>query len=166
VTSTCPSARLHDDVWCRTCAHTHIPTIPTVTYKCADCGFGCWDADFAATSHAVPYPDHVVHAVHHQTVPLADRDAPLLTTRDLLANALHDQACTANLAHTDWTTCPADGPCGEDADALLASGAVINAATLANDSDLIDRLYRSCGTEAGLPEVLRALAAALPEGSS
>lgn len=61
--------RLADDVWCLTCNHKHIPNIPVVTWVCADCGFGSWD-DEVAEGHATVLPDHVVHPLHHQTVPL------------------------------------------------------------------------------------------------
>lgn len=80
--------RLHplvDHVWCLTCAHTHIPAIPQVTFRChaplpeghqtvpdgtSGCGFGVWSLTVAA-DHADAFPDHIVHPVHHQTVPAA-----------------------------------------------------------------------------------------------
>jgi hypothetical protein len=73
-----PTARLLDEVWCVTCQHTHIATIPATTFRCAGderpCGFGCWGATIAS-AHAASLPDHIVHPVLHQTVPLAARDA-------------------------------------------------------------------------------------------
>ena len=63
--------RLHDDVWCMTCQHAHIPMIPVVTYACRDCGFGAW-GDTVAAAHATSWPEHIVYGNHHQTVPLAD----------------------------------------------------------------------------------------------
>lgn len=58
-----------DDVWCLTCEHVHIPSIPAVTHVCADCGFGQWDLGIAEW-HANAYPDHIVYPLHHRTVPL------------------------------------------------------------------------------------------------
>jgi hypothetical protein len=66
-----PAAQLLDQVWCRTCHHTHIGTIPTHTFRCADCGFGCWGPT-VAEAHATMDPDHIVHAVHHQTVSIEE----------------------------------------------------------------------------------------------
>ena len=60
---------IRDDVWCLTCQHSHIPTIPVTTYACGDCGFGAW-ATVMAVSHASRYADHAVYVVHHQTVPI------------------------------------------------------------------------------------------------
>lgn len=66
-----PHGRLRDvfgDVWCNTCEHSHIPDIPTVTFRCGwRCGFGVWDLALAV-HHAEEYPDHLVMAVHHETV--------------------------------------------------------------------------------------------------
>lgn len=35
----------------------------------AGCGFGAWEPGVAAV-HAGDYPDHIVHPIHHATVPL------------------------------------------------------------------------------------------------
>jgi len=59
---------IRDDVWCLTCQHSHIATIPVTTYACSDCGFGAW-ATVMAVSHANQYVDHAVYVKHHQTVP-------------------------------------------------------------------------------------------------
>lgn len=61
---------LVDDVWCLTCSHSHIPDLPAVTFACASCGFGAWEVPISE-DHATRYPEHVVYAIHHQTVPLA-----------------------------------------------------------------------------------------------
>lgn len=63
---------LLDDVWCTACQHIHIPEIPATTFACSECGFGCWEVDYAAI-HATRYPDHIVHPIHHTTVSLAER---------------------------------------------------------------------------------------------
>jgi hypothetical protein len=61
------------------------------------------------------------------------------STRDALAKAIrrdfHDRECV----YLDY-----DGPCvcDERADALLASGAVVDAATLADDEALVERVAR------------------------
>ena len=68
---------IRDDVWCLTCEHEHIATIPVTTYACGDCGFGVW-ATSIAVSHASQWPEHVVYVRHHQTVPLSG-DAPELS---------------------------------------------------------------------------------------
>jgi hypothetical protein len=34
---------------------------------------------------------------------------------------LHRKLCCDNPGHADWTNCPIDGPCSEDARAILAS---------------------------------------------
>lgn len=73
-------ARMRDlinDVWCKTCKHTHIPDIPVTTFKCAGdkeygCGFGVWELDIAS-DHASRYPDHIVYPLHHETILLGDR---------------------------------------------------------------------------------------------
>lgn len=62
-----PTARLVDTVWCLSCQHEHIGTIPVTTFRCADCGFGSWGAT-VAEAHASQYPTHIVHPVHHRTV--------------------------------------------------------------------------------------------------
>jgi hypothetical protein len=66
------AGRLRDllgDVWCRTCEHSHIPDIPTVTFRCAsDCGFGVWGLALAVT-HATEYPEHNVYALRHDIAP-------------------------------------------------------------------------------------------------
>ena len=75
-------------VWCVTCETEHISGIPQVTYACGPrCGFGCWSLDLAER-HATGYPDHLVHPVHHQTIPDPDpaptwdpgEDGPTLPT--------------------------------------------------------------------------------------
>lgn len=58
---------LADPVWCWSCEHVHIPTIPAITFRCADCGFGAWDEQ-TAEDHATVLPDHCVYPSHHQTV--------------------------------------------------------------------------------------------------
>lgn len=69
--------RLLDDVWCRTCQHIHIATIPVVTFRCAGrgqgqgCGYGGWWVNEAGR-HAEEWPDHIVYPEHHETVPLED----------------------------------------------------------------------------------------------
>lgn len=65
---TARAPRLVDDVWCVTCKHTHIPYLPAVTFRCADCGFGAW-SEWVAVEHAELYRDHVVYPQHHVTVP-------------------------------------------------------------------------------------------------
>lgn len=60
---------LADYVFCRTCVTTHIPTIPSVTFMCAGCGFGAWD-DAIAERHAEVLPDHIVYPCCHETVPV------------------------------------------------------------------------------------------------
>lgn len=68
--------QLYGFVWCTTCQHEHIPNIPVVSFACGPrCGFGVWSLDMAE-QHATDYPDHLVHAVHHQTVPLLVDAAP------------------------------------------------------------------------------------------
>lgn len=68
-------------VWCLTCEHTHVSTIPVVTYACGPrCGFGVWSITLAE-NHATEYPDHLVHAVEHRTGP-APVEAPTLSTDD------------------------------------------------------------------------------------
>lgn len=62
-----PTAQLLDPVWCETCHHDHVATIPAVTFRCADCGFGCWGHSVAA-AHADTLPEHVVHPVVHRIV--------------------------------------------------------------------------------------------------
>lgn len=63
-----PTAQLLDQVWCLTCQHSHIATIPATTFRCAsDCGFGSW-AVSVAEAHATNLPDHLVYPHHHQTV--------------------------------------------------------------------------------------------------
>lgn len=75
-----PLGPLYGDVFCLTCDHAHVATIPAVTFACADCGYGGWIIQ-VAERHAASYPDHIVHPVHHQTVPLP-RERPELTTDD------------------------------------------------------------------------------------
>lgn len=70
--------RLLDDVWCRTCQHIHVATIPVVTFRCAGgpdhgCGYGGWWVTEAA-QHASDYPDHIVYPKHHETVPFWGRE--------------------------------------------------------------------------------------------
>lgn len=62
-----PKAQLLDQVWCNSCQHLHIATIPVVTFRCADCGFGAW-GDSVAAAHADGGDNHVVYAQHHATV--------------------------------------------------------------------------------------------------
>lgn len=63
--------QLYGLVWCTACECEHIPAIPTVTLCCADCGFGVWPEHLAlAVEHAEDYPEHVVYALHHTTVPI------------------------------------------------------------------------------------------------
>lgn len=58
-----------DEVWCISCRHTHIPTIPVTTFLCANCGFGQWSEELAE-NHATMYPDHVVYPVIHSVTEL------------------------------------------------------------------------------------------------
>lgn len=74
-----PTAKLLDPVWCITCDHEHIATIPSATFACADCGFGAWGSSVAA-SHAAALPEHVVYVMTHQTIPLPDGDGCYLRT--------------------------------------------------------------------------------------
>lgn len=53
VSPTAPNEReAHDHtaepkIWCETCQHTHIASIPRFTYLCKDCGWGQWYGDQA-----------------------------------------------------------------------------------------------------------------------
>ena len=88
-----PHLHLHDHVWCTTCEHHHIPTIPAVTYACTDCGFGAWELD-VAENHATMLCDHNVLAIHHQTVPLehqVDRPGRGWRPRDWSGSSVHAQ---------------------------------------------------------------------------
>lgn len=60
-----PKARLLDEVWCLSCEHTHIASIPVVTFRCADCGFGAW-GETVAESHATSWVEHVVYPHVHR----------------------------------------------------------------------------------------------------
>lgn len=62
-----PTANLLDPVYCLTCDHTHVATIPAVTFRCDSCGFGAWGHSVAA-AHADSFPEHVVFPVHHLTL--------------------------------------------------------------------------------------------------
>ena len=72
------------EVWCLSCAHAHIPTIPVVTYRCngaegqgephVGCGYGGWYPEEAAR-HADESPGHVVYPVFHRCVPLEEEPA-------------------------------------------------------------------------------------------
>lgn len=88
--------------------------------------------------------------------------APLLTTRDALAKAL--------CAWWDGESTDSDQPCEEclvEADAVLTSGAVVDADSLVDDEALISRMCRAPlggWTQGDVVEnCLRALAAALAE---
>lgn len=65
-----PTAQLVDEVWCLTCRHTHIGTIPATTFACYMCGFGSWGHSVAA-AHAGMCSDHIVYALHHRTIEAA-----------------------------------------------------------------------------------------------
>jgi hypothetical protein len=71
-----PTAQLVEEVWCVTCEHAHIGTIPSTTFRCygdeRPCGFGCWGASVAA-AHATNFPGHLVTPTVHVTVPLSWR---------------------------------------------------------------------------------------------
>jgi hypothetical protein len=65
-----PTAQLLDEVWCLTCDHTHIGTIPVTTFRCAGdndqpCGFGCWGIR-VAEAHAETCPSHIVYPLQHR----------------------------------------------------------------------------------------------------
>lgn len=63
-----------DEVWCITCEHTHIPTIPVVTYLCLGgvddehgCGWGQW-LPTDAMAHERFNTGHRTYPVMHQVV--------------------------------------------------------------------------------------------------
>lgn len=76
-----PTAQLLDEVWCLTCQHSHIATIPATTLRCASCGFGSW-AVSVAEAHATSLPAHVVYPHHHQTIAAHPCGCPPGTTPD------------------------------------------------------------------------------------
>jgi hypothetical protein len=51
-------------VWCETCQHTHIASIPEVTYACHSCGFGSWHSEIA-TEHESLCPGHETYPLSH-----------------------------------------------------------------------------------------------------
>ena len=60
-------------VWCKTCQHVHIPSIPVRTFRCSDedrCGFGSWSPRIAQ-QHATKEHHHVLPIVH-RVRPLTD----------------------------------------------------------------------------------------------
>lgn len=69
-----PTAQAVNHVWCETCQHTHVGTIPVTTFRCAGddqpCGFGCWGTS-VAVAHADGHPDHIVHPVVHTVTEIA-----------------------------------------------------------------------------------------------
>lgn len=70
-----PTAQLLDAVWCLTCQHTHIATIPAITFRCDRCGFGSWGHSVAA-AHADSYGDHIVYPQHHATSCVIPPESP------------------------------------------------------------------------------------------
>ena len=80
--------------------------------------------------------------------------APLLATRDALVAALRE------------TISPGAYDAGDIADYLLASGAVRDPATLADDEALVDRIGKGPEGRVVVRYVLRAIAAALTEDPS
>lgn len=62
-----PTAKLLDLVYCLTCSHEHVATIPAVTFVCDSCGFGSWGHSIAA-AHADSFATHIVYPQHHATV--------------------------------------------------------------------------------------------------
>ena len=70
---TTPEAHNHGGepkVWCETCQHTHIASIPEVTYACHRCGFGSWHSE-TATEHESLCHGHETYPLGHVMRPVA-----------------------------------------------------------------------------------------------
>jgi len=65
----CPDHDGEPKMWCETCEHTHIASIPEVTYACHSCGFGSWYSQ-TATDHKILCPGHETYPLVHDLRPV------------------------------------------------------------------------------------------------
>lgn len=71
VTDTPTEMHVHNEprMWCETCQHVHIASIPEVTYACHSCGFGSWHSE-TATEHESLCPGHETYPLGHVMRPV------------------------------------------------------------------------------------------------